>query len=300
MQDDGAVTEVGPWAVRVVWLVLPPLAGPALGDALDDVSAPVQLTAAVLLWGGWTATLVATLVPRASSLTALRIAVPAAAAAVVVAAVHGPRGGDDAVALAAAVLALAAGWAGVTADAFVDGSSYGDERRFVLRAPVSLLVGAAPVAWLLAVLAPVVGALLLAARAWVPGALLLLVGAAGVRLGVPAIHTLSRRWLVLVPAGLVVHDHVALPDPILLRRATLATVRPAAPADAEHPGTLDASLGAPGLVLAIELAGPTELPVAEGSGRTRTVATRTADRVLVVPARPGAFLRAAAGRLPVG
>lgn len=294
------MTEVGPWAVRVVWFVLPLLAGPALADALDGASSPVQRTAGALLWAGWTATLAAALVPRASSLTALRLAGPAAAAAVVAAAVHGPTGGDDAVALAAAVLVLAAVWSGTTADAFVDGSSYGDERRFALRSPPSLLVGAAPAAWLLAVAAPAVGALLLAARAWVPGGLLLLLGAGGVRLGVPAIHKLARRWLVLVPAGLVVHDHVALPDPILLRRATLRAVRPAVPADAGDPGTLDATLGAPGLVLALELVEPTELPVAEGAGPRRTVATRTAERVLVVPARPGAFLRAAAARLPVG
>lgn len=293
------MTNVGPWAVRVAWFALPVLAGPALADALDGASSAVQRTAAVLLWGGWTATLVATLVPRATSLTAIRMAAPAAAVAVVAAAVHGPTGGDDALALAAGVLVLATAWAAITTDAFVDGSSYGDERRFALRSPVALLIGAAPVAWLLAVAAPAVGILLLAAEAWLPGAALVAAGVPGARLGVPALHRLSRRWLVLVPAGLVLHDHVALPDPVLLRRAILRAVGPAPVEAVEDGSTLDATLGAPGLVLALELVEPTELPVAVGAGRRRTVATRTATRVLVAPARPGAFLAAARARLPV-
>jgi hypothetical protein len=299
IRDHGPVTKVGPWLVRGAWFVLPLLAGPALADALDGASSPVQLTAAVLLWGGWTAGMVATLVPRAVSLTAIRLAAPAAAVAITAAAVHGPAGGDDAVALAAAVVVLAAAWSGVTTDAFVDGSSYGDERRFALRSPLTLLAAAA-VAWVLAVAAPGVGLLLLAAKAWLPGALLLAVGAVGVGLGVPALHRLSRRWLVLVPAGLVVHDHVALPDPVLLRRATLRAIRPAAETDADDPATLDASLGAPGLVLTLELVEPTDLPVAEGTGRHRRVATVVAERMLVTLVRPGAFLAAAAPRLPVG
>lgn len=293
------MTKVGPWLVRGAWFVLPLLAGPALADALDDASSPVQLAAAALLWGGWTAGMVATLVPRAASLTAIRLAAPAAAVASAAAAVHGPTGGDDAVALAAAVLVLGAAWSGVTTDAFVDGSSYGDERRFALRSPLTLLAAAA-VAWVLAVAAPSAGILLLAAKAWLPGALLLAVGAVGVGLGVPAMHRLSRRWLVLVPAGLVVHDHVALPDPVLLRRSTLRSIRPAVADAAGDPAMLDASLGAPGLVLALELVEPTELPTAEGAGRHRRVATVVAERVLVTPVRPGAFLAAARGRLPVG
>lgn len=296
IREHGGVGEVGPWAVRVTWFAVPLLAAPALGGALADASTPVQLVAALLLWGGWTAGLVATLVPRASSLTVLRAVAPAAVVATVAAAVHGPAGVDDAVAITGAVLALAAATAAVTTDAFVDGSSYGDERRFGLRTPLAVLVGPAAIAWLLAVATPAVGLLLLASRAWVPGIVLAVVGAAGVRLGVPALHRLSRRWLVLVPAGLVVHDHVALPDPVLLRRQTLLGAGPAEVGAIDDPDALDVTLGAPGLVLALSLVEPTELPIAVGVGRRRTVATRIATRVLVAPARPGAFLRAAGER----
>ena len=192
-------------------------------------------------------------------------------------------------------MAVGAAWWAVTADAFVDGSSYGDERRFSLRSPLALLLGPAPIAWLLAVALPASAALLLAAEAWVPGAVLAALAVGGVRLGVPAVHRLSRRWLVLVPAGLVVHDHIALPDPILFRRGTLRAVGPA-PASTPSDGTLDLSLGAPGLVIELTLLERTELPVATGAGPRRQVTTVEAERVLVVPARPGAFLAAAAER----
>jgi hypothetical protein len=291
------VNAIGPWAIRVAWLVLPLAAGPALADALDDASRPVQLVASAGLWLGWAAVLAATLVPRAASLTVVRLAAPAALAATVAAAVRGPAGGDDAIALGAGVAAVAAAWWGVTADAFVDGSSYGDERRFSLRSPPSLLLGPAPVAWVLAVLVPAAAALFLAATVWIPGAVLAVVGAIGIRLGVPALHRLSLRWLVLVPAGLVVHDRIALPDPILLRRSKLAGIRPAS-ADVDGNGSIDLTLGATGLILEVALREPTALPMASGAGRSRQVLTVVGDRVLVAPSRPGAFIVAAASRTP--
>jgi hypothetical protein len=294
------MASTGVWAVRATWIAVALGAAPALGDALHGASRPVQLTASIGLWAGWLAVLVAALVPRASSLTAVRVGAPSALAAVVAAAVHGPSGTDDAVALGVAAAAVAAAWWAATADAFVDGSSYGDERRFALRSPPALLLGAVPIAWALAVAAPAVAALLLAARSWVLGGLLAALGAAGIRLGAPALHRLSRRWLVLVPAGLVVHDHLALPDPVLLRRGTLRGVAPVPATTAAALDDLDLRLGAGGLPLGIELVAPTELPVATGRGRNRAVETVVARRVVVAPGRPGAFLAAAAARLPVG
>lgn len=290
------VRDPGPWPLRVAWVLLALLAGPALADALDGASTAVQDVAAVGLWGGWLAVMVATLVPRASTLTIVRMAAPAALAATVAAAVAGPAGLDDAVAIAASVAAVAAAWWAVTADAFVDGSSYGDERRFALRSPPGILVAAAPLAWVLAVVVPAAAALLLAAELWIAGAVAALVGAAGIRFGVPALHRLSRRWLVLVPAGLVVHDHLALADPVLLRRATVRELAPA-PAGPLADGVVDLTCGAGGLVVQVGLAQVTELPVAVGEGRRRTVASQPASALLVAPGRPGAFIRVAGERL---
>ncbi len=278
----GAV-RLGPWAFRAVWVALAVAAGPAFDDALSGASRAVQLVGAVGLWVGWAAVLAASLVPRASTLTALRLAAPAPLAAAVAAAAlgAGDLGIDDAVALALGAALLGVATLPDLADAFVDGSSYGAERRFALRTPPALLLGPVPLAWALAVAAPAAAALLLAARSWVAGAALAVVGAAGLALGVPARHRLSCRWLVFVPAGLVVHDRLALPEPVLFRRPTVRRLGPAlAGTDA-----LDLTRGAGGLALELALVEPVEVD-----------RDTTADRFLVTPLRPGAVLAEARRR----
>lgn len=283
------------WPIRILWAVLAVAAGPALADALDGASRPVQLVASIGLWSAWAGVLGAILVPRAATLTVLRLAAPAPLAAAAAAAIAGPAGTDDGVAVAAGIAVAAAALLPSTADAFVDGSSYGPERRFALRTPPSLLAGAAPVAWLVAVALPAAAALLLAARAWVAGGVAAVLGAAGIGLGVPALHRLSRRWLVFVPAGLVVHDHLVLADPVLFRRVSFARIGPA-PADALDAGACDLTLSALGLAVELEVEAPVEVALARGSGRSREAVPVTAARYLVTPLRPGAVLAEASER----
>jgi hypothetical protein len=273
----------GPWPFRVAWALLAVGAGPAFADALDGASGPVQVVASGGLWLAWAVVLAASLVPRSSTLTVVRLAAPAALAAAVAAAIRAPFGIDDAAALALGVAVIAAAALPGAADAFVDGSSYGAERRFALRTPAALLAGPAPVAWCLAAVLPAAAVLLLAAKAWAVGAAVALAGVGGVWLGVPALHRLSRRWLVFVPTGVVVHDHLALADPVLLRRATLRRI----------------GLG-PGRTVELELDRPTELTLAEGMGRGRRAVPATRDHLAVAPLRPGAVLaEARARRYPV-
>lgn len=268
----------GPWPFRVAWAALAVAAGPALGEALAGADRGVQVVASLGLWAGWAAVLVASLVPRTASLTVVRLAAPAPLVAALAAAATGPADGDDLAALSVSVVvAVAAALPGAT-DAFVDGSSYGPERRFALRTPLPLLPGAV-VAWLLTVPLPAVGLLALAGGRWVLGALATAAGAAGAVLGVPATHRLSRRWIVFVPAGMVVHDHLALADPVLLRR----------------PGLQRVALG-PGRTVELVLDRPTELVLAEGLGRARRSVPATVDQLVVAPVRPGALLAEAAGR----
>src|SRR5688500_1424613 len=66
----------GVWPVRLAWALLPLTIAPALGRALDDRSAAVQDAVTIAAWAVWAAVLVATLVPRTVSLTAVRTAVP--------------------------------------------------------------------------------------------------------------------------------------------------------------------------------------------------------------------------------
>lgn len=268
---------------------------PALADALAGRSAAVSLVAAVGLWAGWGAGLVALLVPRDTALTALRILVPAGLAAVVAGAVSGPSvDGLAVVAVAVAGLATLAALSPALGEAWVDGSSYGAERRFPLRPPAAIGYALAPLTWAFVVLGASAGPLLLASRQWVPGAAALVAGAGVVWAGVRSLHQLARRWVVLVPAGLVLHDPLTMPEPQLVLRRM---VRRLGPAPADTTGD-DLSAGAPGLALQLDLNEPVDLLVRDGGRRT---ATRSSTSLLFTPSRPRHLLDAAAERrLPVG
>jgi hypothetical protein len=172
----------------------------------------------------------------------------------------------------------------------VNGPAYPNERRFPLRVPGWLLIGPLPVAWAVAVGAPVAGALLLADRRWVAGGVLVGLGVPLAVVLVRALHGLSRRWVVFVPAGLVVHDHLALADPVLFMREMVETLG-AAEADTD---ALDLTLGAPGLALELILLEKVPMTLA-GRGRQRGESGSSA-RLMFTPTRPGAVLAEARTR----
>ncbi len=282
-------------ALPVLWAILPLTVGPALAAALADTSRPVQVTASVGAWAIWAATLVATLVPRALGLTAIRIVGPAVLAAALWTAVDGVDATEATVAAAsAAVVTAVVLWPG-TADRFIDGSSYGEERRFPLRPPGQLLLGPIELAWVVAVAGVITGPLLLAAGSTVVGGIALVVGLPAAAVTVRALHTLSLRWLVFVPAGVVVHDPLVLRDPSLLLRRQVTAVRPA-PADT---AATDLTADALGLALEIDLSEPVTIAP---SGRFGLPAElRDVTTILVAPTRPGAVIRTASERhLPTG
>jgi hypothetical protein len=277
----------------VLWATLPLTVGPAVEDALGGLSDPVRWTAAVGLWVTWAGVLLALLVPRVVSLTALRVGAPAVPAVAVAAAIVGDVAAVDllAVAVGAGVVVVAA-WPTI-GEALVDGSSYGPERRFPLRVPPAVGAVAGPVAVVMVLTGVAVGPLLLAAQQWLLGAAVTVVGLAAAAVGARSLHGLSRRFLVMVPGGVVVHDPLTLTDPVLLAKAALASVGPA-PADTD---ATDLTLGAGGLVLELRLRQPAELA---RRSRRDAEAVRTAG-VLVSPTRPGALLEDARARgLPVG
>jgi len=278
------------WPVRAVWLAQALCLGPAFAAWLDDASAPVQWVASVGAWGAWLAVLVATLVPSTLSLTVVRLAGPAAAAAALGALVATGTSAATVVALAAGLVALLVCLAPETAEVFVDGSSYGDERRMPLRTPAALLAGPAELAWAVAVAGATAGPLLLAAGQWLAGALALAVGLPLAGMAVRSLHALARRWLVFVPAGLVVHDPLALAEPVLLPRSGLRRLGPA-PADSD---ALDLTGGAWGLALEARLVAP--ITVARLAPRRAPVEVGDVTALLVTPARPGRVLAEARRR----
>lgn len=283
--------------MRVAWLLLPLLAGPVLADALDSTARATQVVASLGLWAGWLAGLLATLLPRTVTLTVLRLLASAAVVAVGWAVVDAGTGTDLAAvgwrvaALVNVLVAVVVAFAPETGRLFVDGSSYGDEQRFPLRVPAPLLAGPVPLAWLAVVVGAGAGPLLLAAELWVVGAVALVAGSAAAWWGTRALHVLARRWVVLVPAGMVLHDQLALAEPILLRREEVQGLDPA-PADTD---ALDLTQGALGLALEVALIGPAALTLAP-AGRAAPAEAVKADRLLFTPTQPGALLAAARPR----
>ena len=104
-------------------------------------------------------------------------------------------------------------------------SAYGAESRFGLRPPIGYLLACAGT-WLLTMSALVLAPPALAGRAWVLGIACLAIAAGGLATLPRRWHQLSRRWFVLVPAGLVVHDPVVLLDTLMLPRRSVAVGRP--------------------------------------------------------------------------
>lgn len=280
-----------PWVMRALWLVLPFAAGPALAAALDPRSAAVRSTASAGLWLGWAVVVVAVLVPHPVSLTVVRVVAPAGAALV------GPAGlGGEVDPLPLMVAMVTTGAAAAlallpeTGTWLVNGGAYGDERRHLLRPPRALLAGPIPLAWA-ALLAGVAGGpLLLAAGQWVTGVLALVVGVPVAVVAARALHALVLRWAVLVPAGLVLKDHLAVVDPVLLRRVDIEVLRLAPPAT----DALDLTAKASGLAL--------EARLLEAVPLMRVVPGRRPDEpgrsaaLRFTPTRPGLVLAEARSR----
>ncbi len=281
-----------PWLLRALWAALPFTVGPALAAALDGRSRPVQVVASVLLWGTWTAVLLATLVPHPIGLTALRSFAPAALAAAVAAAAAGH---ESALSLGTAGLVTALAFLPETGMLFVNGPAYPNERRLPLRVPGALLFGVIPGAWMLAVAAAPAGLLLLASGRWVAGGAVLALGLPLAATLFRSLHGLARRWVVFVPAGMVLHDPLSLTDPVLFRRQVIESLAPA-PAGSQ---SLDLTQRAPGLALELVLREEVVVMVAERGNRLGR--STSVDRLLFTPTRPGAVLREAAGRrVPTG
>lgn len=277
------------WLLRVVWFVAPFAIGPALAESLDGRDG-IATVASGLAWLGWAIVLIATLVPRSSSLTVVRMVAPGAVPIAIWAAVVSGESALGALAVVAALVAASVALIGPgVADAFVDGSSYGDEQRVALRVPLSLLALPVPLAWSSAAAGACTGPLLLGARLWIPGAVATIVGA-GIVVGVGRrLHVLSCRWLVFVPAGVVLHDPLHLSEPILLPKRTLKRFGPVSDAG----DAADVTGHALGLVLELR---PSE-PIDVGFRRGRDASEdETVTALLVAPTRPGATLTIARER----
>lgn len=288
------VTLAVVWGTRAAWLALGVVAGGAVGDALASHSRSVQLTGTVAAWIAWGVVAAALLVPSVLALTIVRTCVPAALAVSALVGLGGAGAAQVVVFAACAALATAGVSTGELGELFVQASAYGDERRFLLRPPVAYLLPAI-VSWCVWCAAVLAAPLLLAARAWLVGALAAVAAAALTWFLGRRFHRLSKRWLVLVPAGVVVHDHLVLGETAMFPQRTVTRIGLAL-ADTEA-----ADLTGPASGHAVEIALGDMPTVVLAPTPSRPAGTALHVRsVLVAPTRPGRALTAAARRLPVG
>ena len=249
------------WLVRVAWATLPLTAGPAAGDALADWSTPPRTLAEVLLWAAWAVALLALLAPHPIGLTTVRVVAPTfVALALLVVATGSANSARAAVALVAAVVAgvLAVALPAVSF-ASANAIAYGDERRYPLRTPPALWLGPLPVAPLFVAAGIVTGPLLLADGRILLGVAALVVGLPVAALAVRSLHSLSSRWAVLVPAGLVVVDAMTLADPVLFLRERIESLRAVSRREQPPAAAVDLRLSARGGSVAMSLDRPTEV-----------------------------------------
>lgn len=273
------------WVLRGVWLAQ--LVGLAVfGDALADHSRPVQVTAAIGLWLGWAAALLAVLVPSTVSLTAARLLVPAAPVVAVWALIEDADPLLGGIAVALGVLATVVVLSGEVGEVFVQASAYGDERRLPLRPP-GPMVPVVAVTWAVMAAAMLAGPLLLAARAWVAGTVVAALAAGLVALLPRRFHRLSRRWLVVVPAGVVLHDHTVLAETAMFPTRQVRSWG-LAYADTE---AADLTGGALGPAIELVLTDPATVVLAPTPSHPGGRALHVRS-LLVSPTRPGRALAA--------
>jgi len=211
------------WCARVAWALLPVTMGTAIADALDGWSSASAAVGAALLWLVWVAGLIALFVPRPWGLTLLRITAPCAiVCAILTLSSTSARAAVAAIAGSVVAAALVLSWPVATANA--NALAYGDERRVPLRTPTPLLLGPIPIAVAVVALGLVSGPLLIAAGPVVLGVIVTVVGVPVALMVARSLNTLSRRWIVFVPAGIALVDPLTLVDPVLVRREQIVSL----------------------------------------------------------------------------
>lgn len=224
--------------VLAAWIVLA-VASPWQVLA-DDASTATSIAFLSWGWALWVVTAVALLVPSPLSLTVMRCISPIA--------VVGSFVAVSPVAVFASLVALIIGFSPLFADLMVQGGAYGEEKRFALKTPVPQMLPTA-IAWSILSFSLIGGTLYTTNEQFVVGVPLLVVGAVLATRVPKLLHRHSRRWLVIVPAGIVVHDHLVLAETVMSPRSKIASLTTVA----EAGESADFTGGVAGPRLAVQL-----------------------------------------------
>ena len=256
-----------------------------ISSATHNLSAFAGTFWAVMAWIVWVAGVFFIAVPSPIGLVIIRTISPLALFASLVTFLSGDDTAVLAVGFAAIAVSTAVVFSGEFSHACVNASAYGNEIRFVLRPPVELLLPAI-LGWVLVAAPVVVATVAAAAKSWIVFAVSLPVAVLLAILMPMRLAKLATRWLVIVPAGLVIHDKVVLAETIMFRTRDVTDLRLAA-ADTEAADLTGVTWGVP---VQIEVQGGDKIILAPTSDHPQGRALHVYS-MLVAPSRPGLFLR---------
>jgi hypothetical protein len=295
VHDTAPIERAVPWVLRALWIMVLITGGRAVDAALTDAAATAATATRWVALAAWTVGVAAMAIPAPTTLTATRVLVPLTVPVAVLVSAGGAGTVDAALFTATALVATLVAFSSPLGRTFVLASAYGDEDRHLLRPPLAYLL-VAGAAWLAWAATTVGAAAAIAHAAWPAVAALGALTVAGGWLGFTRWHRLSRRWIVLVPSGVVLHDHIVLAETLMLRREQLARLG-LAPAGTD---AADLTGPAPGHAVEIRTVEPVTALIGLSPGKAAGSAIHLTG-CLVAPTRPGRLLAAASRRgLPVG
>ena len=253
------------WPVRVLWIFV----------------ALFQQSFSVGIWILWTVVAIATWILHPISLTAIRMSSPVVFIALITQLPNEEFGVLPVAIATAALVALLLIYTSDFGMLQVQAGAYGNERRFLLRIPVSLVLPSL-ITWVVLSTLFVLADNLFASSLWVGGLVVTFLAAAAIWKFAPQLHRLSLRWLVRVPAGWVIHDGVLLAENLLIRSHDVAALQ-LAPADTE---AIDLSGITYGIPLEISLREMTDVRLTPLLSKvTKTVDVLHVKQLLVSPSQ---------------
>ena len=203
------------WPVRVLWLVAALLPN-NLTDTMSSHSQVLRTTMSVELWLLWALVALAIWLHHPISLTTARCIVPVVVAHLLVGLPDSSFGVGNVIGAACALVALVLIYTSDYGSIHVQAGAYGDERRHLLRVPAPIVMPLV-IGWGVMAVVVCITPLMLASERYVVGGIGVVLSV-GLLWQLPVrLHRLSRRWLVKVPAGWVVHDDVVLSENLLVK-----------------------------------------------------------------------------------
>lgn len=198
------------WPVRLLWIAV----------------ALTPTAFRLIPWAIWAIVALATWIQHPISLTVCRSLSPIIALYVLVNSAHNNWSVTTISCAVAAFLALLLMFTAEFGSTHVQAGAYGNEQRFLLRVPVAVFLPLI-ITWAIATTSILLLDHYIQSKHVIGIVLSLISTSILLWKFAPQMHLLSKRWLVRVPAGWVVHDGLILAENLLVRSHSITSIAPA-------------------------------------------------------------------------